>query len=204
MSRAVDPIAERFARETAQHEMTVLHDYGLYRHLRFRQPKQGAYWFDIITWPGCLAIRGDVDGGYIFTRVPDMFEFFRSKSGRINADYWAEKTQGGRDACKSYTEEHFKARVIEEIRYRDDRPAGLLLAIQNEIFRDNIAVEAEARESLERFKHEGFRFYDVWEWDLRDFHWHYLWCCHAIVWGISQYDSKRAELVAAGAVADHA
>lgn len=33
-------IAARFARDTAQHEMTVLHDDGLYRHLRF----QRTYW----------------------------------------------------------------------------------------------------------------------------------------------------------------
>lgn len=28
-------IASRFARETSAHRMTVLHDAGLYRHLRF-------------------------------------------------------------------------------------------------------------------------------------------------------------------------
>ena len=39
---------------------------------------------------------------------------------------------------------------------------------------------------------EGFRFTDTWEWDLTDFDWQYLWCCHAIQWGIAQYDISKA------------
>ena len=35
-------IAERFKRETAGHQMTVLHDDGLYRHLRFMNPEFGS------------------------------------------------------------------------------------------------------------------------------------------------------------------
>ena len=37
-----------------------------------------------------------------------------------------------------------------------------------------------------------FRFTDTWEWDLTDFDWQYLWCCHAIQWGIAQYDASKA------------
>ncbi|MEV0382306.1 hypothetical protein [Nonomuraea sp. NPDC050643] len=107
--------AEAFARDTAGHEMTVLLDQGLHRHLRFQKPKSGNCWFEIVTWPGSLAIRGDIDGGYIFTRTTDMFEFFR-RSGHndtINPGYWAEKTEGGRDGCRSYSADRFRQRVAE-------------------------------------------------------------------------------------------
>jgi hypothetical protein len=33
---STESIAERFTRETAGHTMTIAHDDGLYRHLRFR------------------------------------------------------------------------------------------------------------------------------------------------------------------------
>jgi hypothetical protein len=29
---------------------------------------------------------------------------------------------------------------------------------------------------------------DSWEWDLRDWDFHFLWCLNAIAWGIQQYD----------------
>jgi hypothetical protein len=29
---------------------------------------------------------------------------------------------------------------------------------------------------------------DTWEWDLTDYDFHFLWCLHAIAWGIQQYD----------------
>src|SRR5947208_10170763 len=42
-----DP-AIRFARDTAKHEMTVAHNDGLYRHLKFRNTEHSyLYWFDL-------------------------------------------------------------------------------------------------------------------------------------------------------------
>jgi hypothetical protein len=170
--------------------MKVLHDDGLYRHLRFQKPGSSFYWFDIVTWPGSLAIRGDVDG-YMFTRVTDMFEFFRSDKGRINPHYWSEKTEGGRQACMSYSEKDAKAQILRDIGDLEERPPGLFLAIQRDIF-DSIHFEDEAREAIQRFDHEGVTFEDAWEWDLHDYDWSFLWCCHAIVWGIQQYDALKA------------
>ncbi|MFB4280793.1 hypothetical protein ACBJ59_36275 [Nonomuraea sp. MTCD27] len=189
-------MAERFARETAEHQMTVLHDDGLYRHLRFQKPGTSFYWFDIVTWPGTLAIRGDVDG-YLFSRITDMFEFFRSDKGRVNPHYWSEKTEGGRQRCKTYSEESTKAQVLRDIGDLEERPPGLFLAIQRDIF-DHVHFEDEAREALERFDYQGVRFHDVWEWDLHDYDWSFLWCCHAIVWGIQQYDASKLVAALAG------
>ena len=92
-----------FCKNTENHRLRILHDDGLYRHLRMQsdnekgQPTVIWYW-DIITWPGSLAIRGDVADGYIFTRDPDMLEFFslrpdryRDDAPKIDMHNWAQK-----------------------------------------------------------------------------------------------------------------
>jgi hypothetical protein len=101
---------ERFLRETCKHEMTVLRDDGLYRHLRFQEPGSGFYWYDLITWPGRLVVCGDA-GDWMFSRTSDMFLFFESQHGGINPHYWGEKLRGakpGREGARKYSEEAFK------------------------------------------------------------------------------------------------
>lgn len=244
--------AERFQHDTATHKMTVLRDDGLYRHLRFRRvvpsPKTGKpeftsmYWFDLITWPGCLTVNGDC-GTFTFTRTDDMFEFFRRNGNDhgINPGYWAEKAQAvNRDGGLSrYSQERFRQHVVDYVTeaIRDGyAPRGIGRAVREEIFGEyakwNTELEDDARRALEDFafgdtwtveckcreraeglaegdafrwerqghigadhrvdikRVEGFRFYDTWEWDLSDYDWQYLWCCHAIVWGIAQYNQR--------------
>jgi hypothetical protein len=36
-----------------------------------------------------------------------------------------------------------------------------------------------------------FQFHDVWEWSFSDYEWQFLWACHAINWGIRQYDAAK-------------
>lgn len=68
----------------------MLHEDGIYRHIRFRQPGTMCMHFDLITWPGYLCYTGDM-GTYVFTRLADMFEFFRTdltyapRTGRLLA-----------------------------------------------------------------------------------------------------------------------
>jgi hypothetical protein len=240
-------ITERFQRETATHRMTVLHDDGLYRHLRFRahhlcndaeyRPTSSFYWFDLITWPGALTINGDC-GTFAFSRVTDMFEFFRSKYG-INPQYWAEKVRG-ETRVKSYSEDKFRALVADEVKEAAKDWPGLAEAVEKAFYHESFSWDVEcdithedgARRALSEFEHgatwtaecvcggyaeglseddardwrvrhlgaghrpetkrvEGFRFTDTWEWDLQDYDWTFLWCCHAIQWGVSQYDSQR-------------
>lgn len=192
-------IAERFARDTANHQMTVLHDEGLYRHVRFKQPKTGFYWFDLATWPGRLAFTGDMDG-YTFAREPDMFAFFRGGNRYgINPGYWSEKVDGGRDRTKRYSEDRFRRLVTEHVAEHEEEFPGLVAAVKAEILDNDYAVdlafEDAARDALDTFRFQAdgreFRFTDTWEWDLRDYDWTFLWCCHAIVWGIEQYDAAR-------------
>ena len=193
-------IAERFKRDTANHQMTVLHDDGLYRHLRFSTLAKGysEYWFDLITWPGCLAVRGDYGDGYTFSRLRDMFEFFRGTG--INPHYWSEKLDGGRRSAKEYSEDAFRQVVCElfvnAVRY-DDAPRGLGKAVRAEILDQDLSDEREARDLLESFEYKGFEFGETWEFSFQDFESQFLWACHAIVWGIAQYDAARIPALAA-------
>ena len=64
--------AKRFKSETKHHVMEIVHDDGLYRHLRFTNPKSDLYWFEITTTPGQLAFSGDGES-FVFRLAPDMF-----------------------------------------------------------------------------------------------------------------------------------
>jgi hypothetical protein len=120
----------RFLQDVAEHQMIIIRDDGVNRHIRFKRPDTSCYHFDLITWPGCLCYTGDM-GTFVFSRVRDMFEFFRqdreynANRGRalsINLGYWGEKliavdangaNSGGK--AKEFDPEKF-ARVINEYR----------------------------------------------------------------------------------------
>lgn len=122
--RKIEPAcdAARFLQDAKNHQMTVIRDDGVHRHLRFKRPNESAFWFDVITWPGSLCIDGDV-GTFVFRRLNDMFEFFRTDLdyGRakgqelsINPDYWAEKLQAPRSSgAESFSPARFRQRVKE-------------------------------------------------------------------------------------------
>jgi hypothetical protein len=153
-------IAERFARETAEHQMQILHDDGLYRQIRFRHPDHGSYWFDLITVPHALIFRGDGES-YVFDRLADMFEFFRSgvwADGTLHIDphYWAEKLTSDRDCVMKYDQDLFeqqvKEHVAEAIRDRT-APRGIGAAVRYLLEYGDITWEDGARRELEAFEY---------------------------------------------------
>lgn len=204
-------VGERFANDVAEHEMQVLFENGLYRHLRFRRPERSSYWFDLVTWPGNLVIKGDM-GSFTFSRLDDMFQFFRRKGGwrpvdTINPSYWAEKTPH-RTVTEEYSEEKFRRVLADEVAQQEGDYPGLGKAVADQIldpFNADVTCEEGARSALDLFHFYPngdefgfpFRFSDTWEWDFKDWSYHYLWCCNAIQWGITQYDKARTP---AGAV----
>lgn len=206
-----DDIAERFARETADHTMTVLHDDGLYRHLAFRNPKRAwNYWFDLITAPGVLIFQGDGDS-YTFRRLDDMFEFFRGSTwnGAPNLGYWAEKLTipGGQTGVMQYDQDLLAAHVKQSVTdYYDgqDIPDGLVDAVQDQVLDELVGDETTDHGTVDAFSFrvtsdERFRFTDTWEWTCRDYDWWFLWACQAIVWGIAQYDAHAVPRPITGA-----
>ncbi|MEV7394900.1 hypothetical protein [Streptomyces sp. NPDC091215] len=215
---AYPEIAARFARETASHEMTVLHDDGLYRHLRFKPKEHSFYWFDLITTPGQLVFSGDGDS-FVFRRLTDMFEFFRSGLMRdgsieINPVYWSEKLVSERDNVQKYQEDLFIKLVweqanhlIEQEHVKPEQADRFRQAIKDDIVEGGLCGTAdEAYRTVEEFEfyndpskefdyrfQPDVRFEDAWEWfnATKDFDWWFLWVCRAIVWGIARYDRVR-------------
>lgn len=173
------------------HEMTVLHDDGLYRHLRFKSPDRGAYWFDLITWPGCLTVRGDLGASYTFANRGDMLGFFRGNSheGSINPGYWAQKLDADTGSVKTYSEERFKQIVTDLLaEFAEEDPMLAQTAKAEILANEDTFHEDGARSVLSEWEQRGV-FSGTWEWDLRDFDWSFLWACYAIVWAIAQYDA---------------
>lgn len=182
-------------------QLAVLHDDGLYRHLRFKG--DSFFWFELVTWPGHLYVGGDLQG-YTFARIPDMFEFFGSgvsgvEPGRINPGYWAEKIVAGEPA-REYSPEKFRAAVVSEFlqaRHLFPKAMPLWEQVRDELLADDIADYREhAQAGLDNFSYcsavEGrrFEFADWWEWDIKDWNIHYLRACWAIAWGIGQYRAR--------------
>lgn len=204
-------IAARFAANTAQHKMTVLHDDGLYRHLRFSSPSSELYWYEITTTPGQLVFSGDGDS-FVFRLAPDMFEMFRdsARSGGINSTYWAEKCRTGNARC--YSRERFEESVWKDVAAAESHYRGLRENVQKQIFDSesyNVDYEADALFAVLKFEHHltarpragelwpaPFVFRRVHDWDLRDFDWWFLFACHAIRHGIAQYDAARKQVTA--------
>jgi hypothetical protein len=122
MIRKTDPTDESFLKDVEKHGVTILLDNGVYRHVRCQDPKASTCHFDIITYPGHLCYSGDM-GSFVFSRLNDMFEFFRTdrrSDGKlgINRSYWGEKLQavdrdGYKSSHKRFSEEKLAAQVEE-------------------------------------------------------------------------------------------
>lgn len=195
-------VRERFDQEAGAHRMRVFHDDGVYRHLRFNRPGTWCYGYDLVTWPGFLTISGDV-GDYTFSRVHDMFSFFRG--GRINPDYWAQKIPN-RDAAagtRRYRPGLVKPRVMEwyddYVRDHDlseDEAGELRAALDEQVFWyvEDLYSRDRAVGRLMEFEWRGpdgmvrLGDWEPYEWTLDEWDHVYLWSCWAIVQGIAQYD----------------
>jgi hypothetical protein len=150
-------IAARFARDTAGHKLIVLHDDGVYRHLVFREPSHGYYWYELITTPGQLVFSGD-GNSYVFRRTTDMFQFFRSGIWRdgthnINPGYWSEKLTSGREAATSYSTELFEEEVAKTLADVEGDYPGIAAAWTEHVEAEfNTEYEEEARRAVAEFQ----------------------------------------------------
>lgn len=191
------PSEESFLRDVAQHQMAVLRDDGLDRHLRFMSPNTSNQYFDLITWRGSLCFTGDM-GTFVFSRIADMFEFFRDDHPnghlRINMGYWSEKLDAADRRTGGYEKFEpalFRKRVMEYAKDCDaDRDT--LRAIRDRVLPHADDAEAMAYAAACGFERDGFRLQDFWEINCRDYTYHFVWCCYALAWGIQKYDAQKA------------
>ncbi len=203
-----DQIKEWFDNDILEHEMTVFLDEDVYRHIRFNKPGTGIQLFNLTTFPDHLCISGDM-GTYVFSRVEDMFRFFRNGKMGINPSYWGEKlksisTYGGYekfnvDDFKESIEERFavyrdylddeeladkiwadiKANVIDYA--NDDGDGFIAMSSAHEYKYEDRIEDIEIRDI----------FQDFWEHPCTRYEQNYIWCLHAIVYGINEYDKIK-------------
>jgi len=187
-------INEQFAREIAQHEMKIIRNDDVHRHIRFSRPGTSCMHFDLITWPGYLCYTGDM-GTYVFSRLADMFQFFRrsKRDYAIDHRYWAEKVEAAdrSDGLRKFSVEKFQAYVntwIDE-READEKPdaedepeefakhaaafAELRAAVREDVLSadDN---DVRCYDAMNNFRHEG----DAWRalyGDKADFEFYDAW-----------------------------
>jgi len=194
-----------FLRDVATHELTIIRNEGLYRHLRFSRPGSSCMYFDLITWPGHLCYTGDM-GTYVFQRTKDMLEFFRRDSREdlsINPGYWSEKVlaaDGGRSPGCVFEYDHQKY-LDAVLEYQggwleglsEEHQAELKEAVWDDVL--HWADESDEHGNYQRV-HEfdatvggtNYQFTDFFERSTRRFTDRYIWCCRALVWGIGKFD----------------
>jgi hypothetical protein len=192
-------IADRFKRETADHQLTVLHDHDGYRHLRYEDPQRiGNHRFDLITWPNGMTIRAD---GPTFTLslypTADLFDMVRGSShdGGINPGYWQELVRAGK--LRDWSQDKFCAWLTAKAAADEAAHPGLSEAVREQILESdehNLEYEDGARTAVAWFDHDGYelRFPAGWEQSFDDWSWEWLWACHALVRGIAEYDRVNA------------
>lgn len=205
---------DRFLKDCTEHTIRVVRDDGVDRHLVFQKPGTSCNWFEIVTWPGVLAIRGD-HGAYMLSRQKDMFEFFRQAGDRINPGYWMEKiiavdsNCGQPGSAENFSADVFKRNVVEWFRrYTDARwypenraDRWALWEAIREMLADVDSHDESHNWSLlrdfsiwneETCKHEYRDFFSDWEMTCKEFDFHFIWNCYAIAWAIKQYDTAKA------------
>ncbi len=198
---------EDFKRCVASHEMIVIRDDGVNRHIRFQRPGTMCMHFDILTWPGYLCYTGDM-GTYVFRRLHDMFQFFRRDEGRpeyrIDFRYWAEKMEAAdrRDGFEEFSADTFRSEVKDYFEQAtdddEDWTESRKSALWDEIERDVLDRSEEYGEhgaflALRDFRYDGFEFVD-WERSCKEYTHRFLWCCHALEWGIGVYDASKTTM----------
>jgi hypothetical protein len=198
------PIEERFARDIANHQMEIRHEDGIYRHVVFKRPDTVCMMFALTTTPGRLVYSGDM-GCFVFERLPDMFEFFRTDRAP-NMGYWHQKLvaidrdQGSmehnvdqfRDNLESYDTDELtdeqKQAVSDFIddacsKFEDDGPA---VAYQ--------AVNDFELEDAPKYCRDFFS--DFFERSDMVFTLRFEWACYAISWAIKTFDEfKQSEVL---------
>ena len=208
-----EKMQERFMQDIADHEMTIIRDEGVHRHLRFKRPKTMAYYFDVITWPGSLCIHGDC-GTYVFSRTEDMFNFFkmdrndfnhdRTEGLQINPYYWEEKLQAadmkrrGIGGTREYSQEKFqkavKDRYDDFYMHSDSPDKEVWERLEDEV------LWAESEESAHRaaaeFEHNGFDLVDFWENDLTEYTFGFIWNLFAIAYCVREYENSQQKVAA--------
>ncbi|MGR3970060.1 hypothetical protein [Shewanella sp. 1180_01] len=206
------PTRTTFLNDVAEHQLTILKDDGVFRHMVL---SQGSFEhrFEITTWPQHLCISGDM-GCYVFSRVQDMFSFFRQSDDDwgVNASYWEEKvlaeckTDGTREFDAKEADqrlEQFLQWFIEGLDPTNEEDAEAISSATNavkEFTQNRENAEWDVVYRLNNWDEEeagGMTLDDFWDGWKDLFTYRFIWCCFAIVFAIRQYDEATQSKEAA-------
>lgn len=101
-------------KDTANHQVHIVRNDGVYRHIRVAQPETSNRHFDIVTFPGYLVYAGDM-GSFVFRRIHDMLEFFHHSN--VNVRYWGEKVEAActDDGLKGFSSDAFREFLCDHV-----------------------------------------------------------------------------------------
>ena len=175
------------ARAFAEHALVTELDQGLHRSYWCQKPGTGFYSFRVVTWPGWVAVAGDI-GFTAVSRCPDMLEFARQAID--SPDYFASKTAREIEARKYLPEcgewwlwqgvdeaEHLTPRTRQRA-----RQALLRNALRDEIYSDRHTFCAEL---LERGIIHDCDFPRCEGYDPS-----FLWCLEALRWLLARLPAE--------------
>lgn len=193
-------VLDQFVEDVSEHQLTIMRDAGVYRHLLCRNPKfDKMYAFEIITSPNLLLFHGDC-GTFVFSRLHDMFQFFRSDCVRsdLPLGYWSEKIEAapaGIDVMmysQRLAEDSVQA-VFDTWAQSQSLQGSDLEHAQQELD-DQILIHCDSLDAL--FDCIGTELecgytFDIVDVNYRTLHPAVIWCMYAIVWAIRQYDKAK-------------
>mgnify|MGYP003418166821 CR=1 FL=1 len=178
-----------FLENISKFNFSILKDDGIYRHIKF-----GPH--HITTWPGHLCIAGDM-GTYVFSRLPDMFDFFRlSKTFDIDYRYWAEKCLSEDVNCKIRRFDQDRLlKIVEDIlsiKYENQEQSNFHVNFWKEATRDVYTVESGYRLLDDLCSDLGLDITDYYEYNLTAYSYQFVWICNLISITISKYDKEKS------------
>lgn len=177
-------VRERFAKDVAEHVITIKHSHGLYRHYRCQRPRSWCMGFDIVAWPGSLCYTGDM-GDYLFQRTDNMVEFMRTAVR--DRGYAAQKCVTKHD-IKEWREDLFRKALADRL-----KEAKTIRVMRHGSFRDESVLDKirEITAAYDEYssQHDAVKaMYESGLWDgcdlpeCTDYTHAFLWCLHAIQW----------------------
>lgn len=214
-------IKSSFLADTSNHEMTVRLDHNVYRHIRFKRPGDSCYWFELVTWPHHLCISGDMgtyvfsrtEDMFRFFRTDQLEineDYWSEKvvsSDRIPVKKFDVEAvrkwfrENLRDTLREWSNKEHRRDIIRQVRelfdFIDDMSEEDVRRAIDDVCVDDRkpvpGIGASVAEWNEYRSAKGKQqvFVDMWEVDFTAYTYRFLWCLHAIVWGIQKYDGAK-------------
>lgn len=132
----------------------------------------------------------------------------------INPHYWSEKLQAPkRESVMEFSLDKFKEAVQHYVDAfkEENQPDEDASDERREQWQESLAELNDELDTLfsevdeysgdvahtvaiqKAQEFEGLDMHDIYEYSMRDYTFHFIWCLYAIVWGIVEYDKQKSE-----------